>query len=127
MSVASYFKTLGQIEDRVTARMTELRQAERDVALRCGGMAFDGATAADVYRAGLDHVGVPRRETAGLSATELRVLLKNLPRSGAGGGVTRSSAAMAYDSASHGPSVLDSILRGIKQPRDGSHRNDFRR
>ena len=107
MSVASYFRTLGQIEDRVTARMTELRQAERDVALRCGGMAFDGATAADVYRAGLDHIGVSRRETAGLSATELRVLLKNLPRSGAGGVVTRSSAAMAYDSASHGPSVLE--------------------
>ena len=126
MSTASYFKTLGQIEDRVTARMAELRQAERDVALYCG-MAFDGATtAAEAYRAGLDHIGVSRRETAGLSATELRVLLKNLPRSGAGG-VTRSSAAMAYDSASHGPSVLDSILRGIKQPRDGSHRNDFRR
>ena len=53
MSTASYFKTLGQIEDRVTSRMTELRQAERDVALHCG-MAFDGATAADVYRAGLD-------------------------------------------------------------------------
>jgi hypothetical protein len=85
MSVESYFKTLGQIEDRVSARMTELRQAERDVALHCGGMAFDGATAADVYRAGLDHVGVPRRETAGLSASELRVILKNLPRSGAGG------------------------------------------
>ena len=127
MSVASYFKTLGQIEDRVSARMTELRQAERDVALHCGGMAFDGATAADVYRAGLDHVGVPRRETAGLSASELRVILKNLPRSGAGGVVTRSSAAMAYDSASHGPSVLDSILKGVRRPRDLSNRNDFRR
>jgi hypothetical protein len=127
MSLSSYFKTLDQIEDRVTARMTELRQAERDVALHCGGMAFDGATAADVYRAGLDHIGVSRRETAGLSASELRVILKNLPLSGAGGVVTRSSAAMAYDSASHGPSVLDSILKGIKPPRDFSHRNDFRR
>ena len=125
MSVASYFKSLGQIEDRVSARMTELRQAERDVALHCGGMAFDGATAADVYRAGLDHVGVPRRETAGLSASELRVILKNLPRSGAGGVVTRSSAAMAFDSRE--PSPLDSILKGIRPPRDGSTRNDFRR
>jgi hypothetical protein len=125
MSMVSYFKTLGQIEDRVTARMAELRQAERDVALHCGGMAFDGATAADVYRAGLDHVGVPRRETAGLSASELRVILKNLPRSGAGGVVTRSSAAMAFDSRE--PSPLDSILKGIRPPRDGSTRNDFRR
>jgi hypothetical protein len=125
MSLASYFKTLGQIKDRVSARMTELRQAERDVALHCGGMAFDGATAADVYRAGLDHVGVPRRETAGLSASELRVILKNLPRSGAGG-VTRSSAmAMDANESTGGP--LDSILKGIPRPRDRSHRNDFRR
>jgi hypothetical protein len=89
-------------------------------------MAFDAATAADVYRAGLDHIGVPRRETAGLSASALRVILKNLPLSGAGGVVTRSSAGMAYDSAS-GPSVLDSILKGVPRPRDRSTRNDFRR
>jgi hypothetical protein len=128
MSISSYFKTLDQIEDRVTARMTKLRQAERDVALHCGGMAFDdGATAADVYRAGLDHIGVSRRETAGLSASELRVILKNLPISHRGGVVSGASAAMAYDSASHGPSVLDSILKGVPRPRDLSHRNDFRR
>jgi hypothetical protein len=126
MSMAGYYKTLGQIEDRVTARMAELRQAERDVALHCSGMAFDGATAADVYRAGLDHVGVSRRETAGLSASELRVILKNLPRSGAGGVVTRSSAmAMDANESTGGP--LDSILKGIPRPRDRSHRNDFRR
>ena len=127
MSMASYFKTLGQIEDRVTARMTELRQAERDVALHCNGMAFDGATAEEVYRAGLDHIGVSRRETAGLSVSELQMILKNLPLSGAGGVVTRSSASMAYDSSSHGPSVLDSILKGVPRPRDLSNRNDFRR
>jgi hypothetical protein len=127
MSISGYYKTLGQIEDRVMARAAELRQAEKDVALRCGGMAFDGASAADVYRAGLDHVGVSRRETAGLSASELRVILKNLPLSGAGGVVTRSSAAMAFDSASQGPSVLDSILKGVRRPRDLSNRNDFRR
>ena len=115
------------VADRVSSAMVELRQAERDVALHCGGMAFDAATAADVYRAGLDHIGVPRRETAGLSASALRVILKNLPLSGAGGVVTRSSAAMAYDSASQGPSVLDSILNGIEAPRDRSARNDFRR
>ena len=127
MSMASYFKTLGQIEDRVTARMTELRQAERDVALHCGGMAFDGATAEEVYRAGLDHIGVSRRETAGLSASELRMILKNLPISHRGGVVSGASASMAYDSASHGPSVLNSILKGVPRPRDLSHRNDFRR
>ena len=127
MSLSSYFKTLDQIEDRVTARMTELRQAERDVALHCNGMAFDGARAEEVYRAGLDHIGVSRRETAGLSVSELQMILKNLPLSGAGGVVTRSSASMAYDSSSHGPSVLDSILKGVPRPRDLSHRNDFRR
>jgi hypothetical protein len=127
MSISGYYKTLGQIEDRVMARAAELRQAEKDVALHCGGMAFDGATAADVYRAGLDHIGVSRRETAGLSASELRVILKNLPISHRGGVVSGASAAMAYDSASHGPSVLDSILKGVRRPRDLSHRNDFRR
>jgi hypothetical protein len=127
MSMVSYFKTLGQIEDRVMATAAELRQAEKDVALHCGGMAFDGATAADVYRAGLDHIGVSRRETAGLSASELRVILKNLPISHRGGVVSGSSAAMAYDSASQGPSVLDSILKGVRRPRDLSNRNDFRR
>jgi hypothetical protein len=127
MSMVSYFKTLGQIEDRVMATAAELRQAEKDVALHCGGMAFDGASATDVYRAGLDHIGVSRRETAGLSASELRVILKNLPISHRGGVVSGSSAAMAYDSASQGPSVLDSILKGVRRPRDLSNRNDFRR
>ena len=127
MSMASYFKTLDQIEDRVMATAAELRQAEKDVAFHCGVMAFDGATAADVYRAGLDHIGVSRRETAGLSASELRVILKNLPISHRGGVVSGSSAAMAYDSASHGSSVLDSILKGVRRPRDLSNRNDFRR
>src|ERR1700727_1384516 len=127
MSLSSYVKTLDQIEDRVTARMTELRQAERDVTLHCNGVAFDGASAADVYRAGLDHIGVSRRQTAGLSASELRVILKNLPISNRGGVVSGASASMAYDSASHGSSVLDSILKGVPRPRDLSHRNDFRR
>ena len=113
------------VADRASEKMRALREADRDVALHCNGLAFDGATAEDVYRAGLDHCGVPMRETVGLSASELRVILKNLPRSGAGG-VTRSSA-MAYDSASHGPSVLDSILKGVRRPRDLSNRNDFRR
>jgi hypothetical protein len=33
---------------------------------------------------------------------------------------------MAYDSAG-GSGVLDTILKGIKPPRNGSHRNDFLR
>jgi hypothetical protein len=127
MSNASYFKTLGQIEDRVTSRMTELRQAEHDVALHCPGMAADTVgSAEELYRAGLEHCGVSKRETAGLDARTLRILLKNLPRSGAGGSVRASSASMAYDSAG-GSGVLDTILKGIKPPRNGSHRNDFLR
>jgi hypothetical protein len=119
MSMVSYFKTLGQIEDRVTARMTELRQAERDVALHCNGMACDGATAEDVYRAGLDHIGVPRRETAGLSAASLRVLLKSVRTSQASHG----APAMAFD-ASQDDGVLGSILKGIEPPPDISSRSD---
>jgi hypothetical protein len=124
MSTASYFKTLGQIEDRVAERMGSLRQAERDVALHCGGMAFDGATAEEVYRAGLDHVGVPRSETAGLNIHSLRALLKYRPTPGSP--AWRSAPAMAFDSTP-GDSVLDSILKGIKPPRDRSTRNDFLR
>jgi hypothetical protein len=123
MSTASYFKTLGQIEDQVTARMTELRQAEKDASIYCDGMAFDANSAAEVYRAALDHIGVSRRDTAGMNATALRVLLKSVRTSQA----SRGAPAMAYDSASQGPSVLDSILAGVRHPRDLSTRNDFRR
>jgi hypothetical protein len=122
MSMVSYFKTLGQIEDRVTARMTELRQAERDVALHCNGMACDAATAEDVYRAGLDHIGVSRRETAGLSASALRVLLKNVRGSQAS---SRGAPAMAFD-ASQDDGKLSSILAGVEPPKNLSTRSDFR-
>jgi hypothetical protein len=121
MSMVSYFKTLGQIEDRVTARMTELRQAERDVALHCNGMACDGATAEDVYRAGLDHIGVSRRETAGLSASALRVLLKNVRA----GSHASHAPAMAFD-ASQDDGKLSSILAGVEPPKNLSTRSDFR-
>src|ERR1700677_871962 len=116
MSMAAYFKTLGQIEERVRARAADLRQAEKDVSFHCGGVAFDGSTAADVYRAGLDHVGVSRRETVGLSASELRVILKNLPISHRGRVVRGASASLAYDSASDGPSVLDFDSEGRQAP-----------
>jgi hypothetical protein len=108
--------------DRASSAMVELRQADRDVAKYCDGMAFDAATAEDVYRAGLDHCGVPMRETAGLPAAALRILLKNLPRSGSGGTVG-SAAAVAFD-ASEGSSALSSILNGIEAPRDISTRSD---
>ena len=121
MSIASYYKTLGQIEDRVMAKTAELRQAEKDVSLHCG-MAFDGQSAEEVYRAGLDHIGVPRSETAGLNIHSLRALLKHRPTPGSP--AWRSTTAMAFDST---PSVLDGILKGIKAPRDLSNRNDFRR
>jgi hypothetical protein len=126
MNTATYYRTLVEVEDRLAERMSSFRQAERDVALHCGGMAFDVDSAEEVYRAGLDHIGVSRRETDGLSASALRVILKNIPISQRRGVVSRSSAAMAFD-ASEDSSPLDSILKGIKPPRDLSTRNDFRR
>ena len=124
MKNAAYYRTLVEVESRLDERMSELRQAESDVSLYCGPMAFDAASAEEVYRHALEHVGVPKHETDGLSASTLRVILKNLPRSGAG--AVRSSAAMAYDSA-EGPSALDGILKGIKPPRDSTTKNDRRR
>jgi hypothetical protein len=124
MSTASYFKTLGQIEDRVAARMTELRQAERDVASHCNGMAFDANSAEDVYRAGLEYCGIPRSETSGLNIFSLKALLKHRPMPGSR--AWRSAPAMAFDSTPGG-SALDTILAGIKPPRDQSTHNDFRR
>ena len=107
--------------DRASEKMRALRQADRDVALHCGGMAFDGATAEDVYRAGLDHLGVSRRETAGLSAAALRVLLKNVRSSQASHG----APAMAFD-ASQDDGKLSSILSGVEPPKNLSTRSDFR-
>jgi hypothetical protein len=84
-------------------------------------MAIDGATAEDVYRAGLDHLGVSRRETAGLSAAALRVLLKNVRSSQASHG----APAMAFD-ASQDDGKLSSILSGVEPPKNLSTRSDFR-
>jgi hypothetical protein len=112
--------------DRASAAMAEMRQAERDVAAHTGGMAFDADSAAEIYRKALDHCGVSRREIAGLSASALRVILKNLPLSGAGGVVTSYSASMAMDAA-EGSSALSEILDGIPVPRDISIPSDRRR
>jgi len=105
--------------DRASSAINERLQAEKDVALRCDGLAFDANSAADVYRAGLDHLGVPRRETAGLNAAALRVILKNIPRSGSGG-----VAAMAFDDVS-GNSTLDAILKDITAPRNLTGRGEI--
>jgi hypothetical protein len=121
MSTASYFKTLGQIEDRVMARTAELRQAERDVALHCSGMACDANSAEEVYRLGLEHLGVSRSETSGLNAASLKIILKHTARRG-----SRGASGMAFDSRGESP-VLDAILKGIKPPRDLSTRNDLAR
>jgi hypothetical protein len=106
--------------DRASSAAVELRQADRDVAKYCDGMAFDGNSASEVYRAGLEHLGVPTRELAGLSASALRVLLKGVRTAQASHGVT---PAMAMD-ASEGSSALSSILRGIEPPKDISTRSD---
>jgi hypothetical protein len=86
-------------------------------------MAFDGKSAADIYRAALEHLGVSRRETAGASTAALRVLIQN--RTTPGSRAWRDTPAMARDSKA--PSVLDAVLAGIKPPRYCSNRNDFRR
>jgi hypothetical protein len=122
MSTASYFKTLGQIEDRVTARMTELRQAERDVALHCDGMAFDGATAEEVYRNALEHCGISRSETSSLNVFSLKALLKHRPTPGSH--AWRSAPAMAFDSKP-GNSTLDAILKDITAPRNLTGRGEI--
>jgi hypothetical protein len=122
MTAYHYAQTLA---NRVRDDMAAIRQAERDAAQYCNGMAFDGADAEEIYRNALEHCGVPRSDTAGIGASSLRVILRNLPTPGSP--AWRAAPPMAFDSASHGPSVLASILKGIKPPRDISHRNDFRR
>jgi hypothetical protein len=100
-----YPSTAAQIENSVMARVTALRQAERDVAHF--GMAFDGATSAEeLYRNALEHCGVARQESSGLNLSSLRVLLKHRPMPGSR--AWRDAPAMAFDSGEK--SVLDDIL-----------------
>jgi hypothetical protein len=89
--------------------LAKLRQAERDAAQHCG-MAFDGDNAEEVYQAALEHSGIPRSETDGLSASTLRILLRRRPAPGSQ--AWRDSPAMAFDSTSSEKSVLDDILAG---------------
>ena len=97
-----------EIEHRVMARMSEFRQAERDVAQHLG-MAFDGDNAEEIYRNALDHCGIPRGDTSSLNVFSLRALLKHRPVPGSQ--AWRSTPAMAFDSPEG--SVLDDILAGI--------------
>jgi hypothetical protein len=103
-----------------------LRQAEFDTAPFIGrpAMAFDSAAA--VYKHALGECGVSAVELRGLSADELRIVWKNLPKPGQRQPFRRPSAAvgMAMDGASDGK--LDSILRGAGAPVDLSSRHDFR-
>jgi hypothetical protein len=92
--------------DRAFAAMAEFRQAERDIAQHLG-MAFDGDSAEEIYRRALAHCGIPRSETDGLSASTLKVLLRNRPMPGSR--AWRDAPAMAFD-ASGEESVLDDIL-----------------
>jgi hypothetical protein len=118
------YNTVHAAVDLATSAMNERLQADRDVAKYCDGMAFDGASATEVYRNALDHCGVSRNETAGLSASALKAILKNLPRSGSGGAVTSYSASLAMD-ASSGNSTLDAILKGIPAPRNLTGRGEI--
>jgi hypothetical protein len=122
-NMTSSYDIARSVRARIVDEMRDLRQAERDVAQHCG-MAFDGDSAEEVYRSALEHhFGVPRSKTAGLSASHLRVVLKNLPVPGSPRFGQRS-AAMAFDGASDGK--LDSILRGAPELTDLSTRNDVR-
>jgi hypothetical protein len=121
LSAYHYAQTLA---NRVRDDISALRQAERDVAQYCNGMAFDGSDAEEIYRNALEHCGVSRSDTAGIGASSLRVILRNLPTPGSP--AWRAAPPMAMD-ASQGPSVLDSILKGVRRPLDLSNRNDFRR
>ena len=106
--------------DRVSDEMASLRQAEKDAVTYCG-QAFDGNSAVEVYKAALDHIGVPRRDLAGMNAASLRILLKNVRSSQASHG----APAMAFD-ASQDDGKLSSILSGVEPPKNLSTRSDFR-
>jgi hypothetical protein len=99
---------------RISEEMKSLRQAEKEAATYCNGMAFDGASAEEIYRAALDHFGVPRRDTDGMNAPGLRVLLKMVRTSQASHG----APAMAMDANESCGTQLDMILKGVKPPRD---------
>jgi hypothetical protein len=93
-----------EIERLVMTRMAEFNQARRDVAQF--GMAFDGDSAEAVYRNGLEALGVPRSDTAGLNVFSLKALLKYRPRPGTQAWL--DAPAMAFDIGEK--SVLDDIL-----------------
>jgi hypothetical protein len=101
------YSSTREIENRVVARMTALRDAEREAAQYCG-MAFDGDSAEQIYVAALEHCGISRRETAGLNVYALKALLKHRPTPGSR--EWRNAPAMAFDSTPGEKSVLDDIL-----------------
>jgi hypothetical protein len=123
VSISGYYKTMAEIEGRVTSRMADLRQAHIDVAQYCNGLAVDSNSVEVIYTSGLESLGIARRETAGMNAAEMRPLLKAVKNSWASHG----APAMAMDANESTGGPLDSILKGIPRPRDRSHRNDFRR
>jgi hypothetical protein len=75
------------------------------------GLAFDSAES--VYRTGLEALGI-KDDLKDMGLTGLKVLFKHTPRPGAE--PQRRQMAMAHDSKE--PSSLDSILKGIKAPRN---------
>jgi hypothetical protein len=95
------------VEDRVMRRLRDLAQARREC-----GMAFDGGSAEEIYRAALEARGVSRGESAGLSTSALKIILKNTSSPW-----SRSRRpAMAFDSAA--TARLDEILGGVPMPVD---------
>jgi hypothetical protein len=105
----SMYRIAAEVEDRVTAKLAVHRQAQKEVEACCG-MGFDSSDAAGCYRAGLEHLGVDRRELGGLTASELGAVFRNV---GARRARRSSLAGMAYDAASP---ELDAILAGVPMP-----------
>jgi hypothetical protein len=121
MNTSTYYRSLVEVEDRVSAKMAAVRKAELDVApyvdIAREDIACDSAEG--IYQGALRALGIPEIETKGIPLAGLRVLLKNVRSSPAAHG----ASAMAMD-ANEGSSALSAILNGIEAPRDISTRSD---
>lgn len=98
-------EVVAEVERRVTTRVRNHLLSKADAQRDCG-MAFDGATAAEVYVNALDHVGVPRSETTGLDARSLALLWKQARRG------SRGASGMAFDTQDCSP-TLAAILKSV--------------
>jgi hypothetical protein len=124
MNVSMYRAAI-DIEDRLLAKLTAIRYAEKDVGLDViarEGLAYDDA--AGLYRSALVAFGVNAADVRGLGLDALRTVWKHQPMPGLQR--SRSAPAMALDSSA-GNSTLRTILQGVKAPVDMTTRSDLSR